>query len=131
MAVKLKSGKKYIFIVSSLLILSFIIYNLLFNIYEIVIKKEPEIIFADTYSQIKIIIQPVNSLGWEIPFRKAGGKFKIIEGRNLITVIFKDEKKGILILKSTGVPGRIEIIVDSEYSLLSSLIKINILPKIV
>ena len=86
-------------------------------------------VFADPSSQITVKIKPINALGWEVPFRRARGRFIITEGRDKVEIINLNEEEGFIILRSLGVVGSVSIIVESEFSLFPSYIKIQLLPK--
>lgn len=98
-----------------------------FNVYGDIIIKQPENLFSDYNSTIKIEVIPVNAFGWKIPFRKSSAEFNFIEGENLVDIIEVDKKNGFIILKSKSIPGKVEISVKSRYSLLPNLVSIEIL----
>jgi hypothetical protein len=128
---KIKNKLVLIIIPLILIIIGFNIYHFLFNIYEVKIVAEPEVIFADLSSEIIIVIKPINALGWEIPFRSVSGKFKIVEGNDIVNIILKDEENGFILLRSKGIDGKVAVYVDSEYSFLPSYIEIQIFPRMV
>lgn len=96
------------------------------NIYGDIIVKYPDNLFADHTSTIKIEAVPINAFGWKIPFRKSLVVFDIIEGENLVDVISKNEKDGFIILRSKGIPGKVEISVKTKFSLFPNLVKAEI-----
>jgi hypothetical protein len=98
-----------------------------FNVYGDIINKQPENLFADYNSTIKIEVIPVNAFGWKIPFRKSSAEFNFIEGEKLVDIVEVDNQNGFIILKSKTDPGRVEISVKSKYSLLPNLVIIEIL----
>lgn len=97
------------------------------NVYGDIIIKSPDNLFADPSSTIKIKVMPVNSFGWHLPFRKSNAEFIFIEGKNLVEIIEEDPKEGFIILRSIGIPGKVEINVKSKFSFLPNLIIIEIL----
>lgn len=96
------------------------------NIYGDVIVKDPENLYADNTSTIIIEAIPINAFGWKIPFRKSWAEFNIIEGENLIDIIQKNDKDGMIILRSRGIPGKVEISVKTKFSLFPNLVKVEI-----
>lgn len=111
-------------LVLSVIALIFAMY--IFNVYGEVIKKDPDNLFADASSTIKIKVVPINALGWEIPFRNSEAEFTIIEGSELVEIIEESNEKSRLILRSLGIPGKIEITVKSKFSLFPNLVIIEI-----
>ena len=125
----MKRGNQiYFLVVIVIIILGLLAYMNIFNIYEVTIRVEPNEIFEDNQSVITITAVPLNSFGKKVPFRDVNAKFEISEGKELVTVLKKDEKKGILILKSTNKTGRVEIIVISDKSLLPTIVDFTIIP---
>jgi len=126
------SNKPFKFIIPVALLtilISLTVYNFIFSIYEVKIITEPDAIFADTSSEVKIMIKPVNALGCVVPFRKARGKFRFLEGSDLVEIILKNENTGLMILRSKGIAGKISLSIISEYSFLPSLVEIKFLTK--
>lgn len=111
--------------VSSLILLFLGMY--VFNVYGDIIKKNPQNLFTDQSSTIKIEVVPINAFGWEIPFRNSKTEFKIIEGEDLIEILNEDNRRGILILRSKGMIGNVEVSVKSQFSLFPTLVSIEIL----
>ncbi|RJP62318.1 MAG: hypothetical protein C4539_18360 [Ignavibacteriales bacterium] len=83
-------------------------------------------LWADDQSEVIINCTPINSFGLKIPFRNSYVIFSIIEGKDLIDILHKDETKGSLLLKSKFEEGKVIIKITSRYSLLPNLIEINI-----
>ncbi|MFO7525773.1 MAG: hypothetical protein R6W68_09990 [Ignavibacteriaceae bacterium] len=123
------SRRKNILIILIPVIVLIVIFLSLYvlNVYGDVIIRDPENLFADHNSIIKIEVVPVNAFGWKIPFRKSRAEFEFIEGENLIEVIEIDNQNGFIKLRSKSEPGRVEISVKSRYSLLPNLVIIEIL----
>ena len=111
-----------------LLIVSLAGYYYIFNIYETVIETSSKSLFADGHSTITITVVPVNALGWKVPFRNVSSNFEIREGRDLVNILYEDKNSGKLILQAKHRTGTISIYVKSKYSLLPSLVEINIVP---
>jgi len=125
-----ESNKKIYFITGIILFsitITFLTYYFIFNIYEVTIKTEPKFLFADQNSKIKIEVIPVNALGWQVPFRKAKSNFEIREGSEFVEIEQLSEDEGLLILRSKGRPGKVGIVITSNYSLLPMYIEIEIL----
>ncbi len=104
-------------------------YYFVFNSYEVEIISIPKVVFAEPSSQITVKIKPINVLGWEVPFRSAGGEFKITEGSDLVEIILINKEEGFITLISKGVVGIVGIYVESEFSLFPSYIEIHFLQK--
>jgi len=112
-----------------LFLAGFILYYFIFNIYEIEVTVSPKIVFADPSCEIQIEIKPINALGWKVPFRTATGKFKIVEGNNIVEIIKVKEDVGMLILRSKGIEGIVGIYIESDFSLFPSYVEVSILSK--
>lgn len=120
--------KNILFILLPVSVLIVIFLSLyVFNVYGDLIIRDPENLYADHNSTIKIEVIPVNAFGWKIPFRKSHAEFEFIEGENLVEIIEIDNQRGFIILRSNSEPGRVEISVKSSYSLLPNLVIIEIL----
>lgn len=125
----MKFIKTFILFFIVLFLAGFILHYFIFSIYEVKIVVKPNEVFADPSSVIKVTANPINAMGWEVPFRTVKAKFKILEGNNLVTIKLVDEENGIILLQSIGTEGKVGIYVDSEYSLFPSYIEVQILPK--
>ncbi|MFB3057697.1 MAG: hypothetical protein ACE1ZQ_11120 [Ignavibacteriaceae bacterium] len=125
----MKFIKTFILFFIVLFLAGFILHYFIFSIYEVKIVVKPNEVFADPSSVIKVTANPINAMGWEVPFRTVKAKFKILEGNNLVTIKLVDEENGIILLQSIGTEGKVGIYVDSEYSLFPSYIVVQILPK--
>ena len=128
--VKRKFTITILFLISALII-AFIINYFFINIYEVIIEKTPEYLYADKNSTIKLEVVPINALGFRSPFRTVKSNFKIVEGNDLIEIIKKDELNGILILRSKGSAGKAAVVIHTGKSLLPSYVEIQILPNTV
>ncbi len=125
----MKFIKTFILFFIVLFLAGFILHYFIFSIYEVKIVVKHKEVFADPSSVIKVTANPINAMGWEVPFRTVKAKFKILEGNNLVTIKLVDEENGIILLQSIGTEGKVGIYVDSEYSLFPSYIEVQILPK--
>jgi hypothetical protein len=114
-----------------LVLAGFTLHYYIFSIYEVNIVVKPKVVFADPSTEIKVTVEPINAMGWDIPFRTVKAKFKILEGDNLVIIKLVDEENGFILLQSIGTEGKVGIYIDSEYSLFPSYIKVQILPKTV
>jgi heme/copper-type cytochrome/quinol oxidase subunit 2 len=98
-----------------------------FNVYGDVVTKQPENLFTDMNSTIKVQVVPINAFGWSLSFRKSKAEFIFIEGKNLVEIVEQNGDEGFIILRSLGVPGKVEINVKSQFSLLPNLVVVEIL----
>ena len=121
--------KVFLLAILILFLAAFILYYFIFNIYEIEVTVRPKIVFADPSREIQIEIKPINALGWKVPFRTAKGKFKIVEGNNIVEIIKVKEDVGMFILRSKGIEGTVGIYIESEFSLFPSYVEIHLLSK--
>lgn len=124
----LNSGKTLILILSISLLIVFLVYHYVFNIYETTVQVEPENLFAGSKSTIRITVLPINALGFKVPFRNIYSKFDITEGKELVNIVKEDNQNGSLSLKAKNGTGKVVVIIHSGYSLLPSLVEINIYP---
>jgi hypothetical protein len=124
-------GQIYFIVIIVFLIIILFGYQYLISIYEVDIRTDPDILYADNNSECIISCVPLNSLGWKVPFRKAKAIFQIREGEDLIEVIQLDEEKGLLRIKAGVKTGTVVIHVRPEKALLPSLVEIRILPNVV
>ena len=115
-----------LFLVS--VIAAFFLYMYVFNIYEVEVSVNPRELFADGKSTLKIEAVPLNSFGKRAPFRNVSAEFNFTEGSDLVSVITRDEKNGVIVLKAKFTPGKVEVMVKPEKSLLPSLVEIQINP---
>ncbi len=114
----------FIFIILVIIILATCVYYFIFNIYEVTYSVRPKHLVADSQSTLSICTIPINALGIQVPFRYAPANFQIVEGRNLIIVIERNNRKGKLILRAKGKSGIVLVQVNSDYSLFPSTITI-------
>jgi hypothetical protein len=120
------NGKKLTIIVSISLILLLIICLYAFNIYETEVDMIPKKLFANGISITNISINPVNALGFKIPFRKISGTFEIVKGKELVDIVNEDDENGRISLRAKNSSGKVVIFIKSQKSFLPSLVEINI-----
>jgi hypothetical protein len=112
-------------------ITAFAVYNYLISIYEVIYQVNPDKLYADGRSEIKITAIPLNGIGSKALFRAAEAEYTIIEGGYLVDILKYDKTTGILILKAKNSTGSVKITAKSSYALLPSLINIKIYPNTV
>ena len=117
-----------VYVLIFLLLLIILSYYFLYNIYGSVIRKEPENLYADSSSEMRIEVVPVNSLGFRALLRSSSASFDIIEGKDLIEIVYFNQAEGILKIRSKGKVGVVGIKIKSEHSLLPDYVEIEILP---
>ena len=118
----------YLVLFLILAITSLWLYMYVFNIYEVNVSVNPGELFADGSSTVKIEAVPLNSFGRRAPCRSVPAKFEITGGKDLVSVISKDEENGIMILKAKFSTGKVEVLIKPEKSLLPSLVEIPVNP---
>ena len=121
--------KKIILIYLSIIVFILLLggYFFLYNIYGSEVKRSAQNLYADTSSEIKIEVIPVNALGKKAWFRKSSATFKIVEGLELIEITERNEESGFIKIRSRGEAGLVGIKIKSEHSLLPEYIEIEIL----
>ncbi len=127
------NSRNSIFLIIILLtaVLAFGIYNYLISIYEVIYTADPPELFADNKSITIISAVPVNALGWKALFRNVDVDFEISQGKELVEIVKQDNPNGRLILKSKNLPGEVQIIAASRFSLLPTLITVKLKPNLV
>ena len=123
-------SRKYLILSIIILIILISCYYYIFNIFETTIQVNPQNLFADNQSTITIEVIPINALAWKVPFRNVTVDFKITEGQDLIKIIYENRDKGIIKLKAENITGKVMVYVKPKYSLLPSIIEINIYPNL-
>jgi hypothetical protein len=91
---------------------------------------EPEKLFADNQSEVRITLIPVNSFGWKALFRNTPAQFEIIEGESLVDVITFNTNEGTMTLKAKWETGKVIIKIKSPHSLLPMIVEIPVHPNI-
>lgn len=122
-----RKGFIYLIITALVLLIALLTWKYYFDVYEVNCVVSKNYLWADNQSEAVISCYPINSFGVKIPFRKSNVVFSILEGKELIDVISKDEVKGTLKLKSKFEEGKVVIKVKSGFSLLPNLVEINIM----
>ena len=110
------------------LVLIFLCYHYLINIYEVRVITEPEALYADNQSTVVVSVVPLNSFGWKALFRTVTAEFEIKEGVSLVETVKVDTKNGKLFLRGKNETGKVTVLVRSEYSLLPTIIEIPVYP---
>lgn len=123
--------KIILIVITLFLILAFAVYNYLINIYEVIYKITPDVLYADGHSEITISVIPLNSLGWKALFREADTDYVITEGVDLVKITKYDKSKGIIKLKVGNQPGVVNITAKSSYALLPTPVSFQIYPNLV
>ncbi len=103
-------------------------YFFLYNIYGSEVRQTPENLFAQTSSEIKIEVVPINAMGKKAWFRISSATFEIIEGIDLIEITEYNKESGFIMIRSKGKAGLVGIKIKSQNSLLPEYIEIEILP---
>lgn len=113
------------YLVLFLIILSALFfYNYVYSIYEIKYQISNQIIYCNSTAEIKAV--GINAMGYEITFRTIRAEYEIIEGQDLVEIIYKDVSKGELKIKALSKSGIVTIRATSPYSLLPAIIEIPI-----
>jgi hypothetical protein len=103
-------------------------YFFLYNIYGSEIRRTPENLFAQTSSEMKIEVIPINAMGKKAWFRKSSADFNVVEGMDLIEITELNKQSGVIKIRSKGKTGLVGIKIKSQHSLLPEYIEIEILP---
>lgn len=116
----------YLFITVFILLLGG--YFFLYNIYGSEVRRTPENLFAQTSSEMKIEVVPINAMGKKAWFRKSSADFVVVEGMNLIEITEYNKETGFIKIRSKGKAGLVGIKIKSQHSLLPEYIEVEILP---
>jgi hypothetical protein len=127
----MRRGKIYLIILLLIFIAGFFSYQYIFSIYEVTYNIKPDRLFADNKSNIIIETVPLNSFGWRAPLRNSPSEFAIIEGAELVEIVYVDKVKGIIKIKAKEKPGKVSITIKPKFSLFPSTIEIIIEPDFV
>ena len=103
-------------------------YFFLYNIYGSEVRRTPENLFAQTSSEMKIEVIPINAMGKKAWFRKSSADFVVVEGMNLIEITEYNKETGFIKIRSKGKAGLVGIKIKSQHSLLPEYIEVEILP---
>lgn len=117
-----------IYILIFFILITTLSYYFLYNIYGDEVRREPRNLFAEPASEIKISVVPINALGWKVILRKSTASFEIIEGKDLIEIIERNDIEGTIKIRSNGKPGIVGIKIKSEHSLFPEYVEIHIIP---
>ncbi len=110
-----------------ILIVGFILWQYIFNIYEVSVKSNKQKIYTDEKSLIKIKAFPLNAWGFRTPLREISADFEIMEGAELVEIVEKTANK--FRLRSKGIPGKVTVKMESNRSLKTTLVEISILQR--
>ncbi|MBK7868638.1 MAG: hypothetical protein IPJ75_17490 [Ignavibacteriales bacterium] len=105
----------------ALIIISFLIFNYYFSIYEVTFGKVPEKVKIG--DSVTISLTPVNGAGTKVPFRTSPFEIKFIEGESTVKVINDKSAEGEFIFKTTS-PGNIKLLVTPKHALKPTLFEI-------
>ncbi len=122
----MRSSKIYLIILLLIVIAGFFVYQNIFSIYEVIYNIHPARLYADNKSDLVIEAIPLNSFGWRAPLRNSPADFTIVEGAELVEIVFIDRLKGIIKIKAKEKPGKVLITIKPKFSLLPSTIEISI-----
>ena len=76
----------------------------MFHTVRINVEMDPPVLKASPFSEMKILLTPLNSMGFRTPFAKINARYEIEEGVNLIEIRNFQEKDKVII-KSKGLEG--------------------------
>jgi hypothetical protein len=122
----MRSGKIYLILILLTLIAALFTYHYIFSIYEVTYKIYPARLYADNKSDLIIESVPLNSFGWRAPLRNSPSEFTIIEGADLVEIVFIDRIKGIIKIKAKERAGKVLITIKPKFSMFPSTIEIFI-----
>lgn len=124
----MRSYNILLIVVLSLIIITLFISQYVTNIYEVTYNVSTYTLYADNSSECKIETEPINGLGYRVPFRNSPTFFEIKIGRELVEIVKNDYDNGILIIRAKDKKGKVEIYCKSIHALLPSVFEIEILP---
>jgi hypothetical protein len=104
-----------------LIIISFLIFNYYFSIYEVTFGKVPEKVKIG--DSVTISLTPINGAGTIVPFRTSPFEIKFIEGESIIKVVDDKSAEGEFIFKTTS-PGNIKLLVTPKHALKPTIFEI-------
>ncbi len=114
----------YYLVIFLIILSALFFYNYVYSIYEIKYEISNQIIFCNSTAEIKAV--GINAMGYEITIRTISAYYEIIEGQDLVEIIYKDVSKGELKIKALSKSGIVTIRATSPYSLLPAIIEIPI-----
>jgi hypothetical protein len=104
-----------------LIIISFLIFNYYFSIYEVTFGKVPEKVKIG--DSVTISLTPINGAGTKVPFRTSPFEIKFIEGESTVKIIDDKSTEGEFIFKTTS-PGNIKLLVTPKHALKPTIFEI-------
>jgi len=116
----------YFLILIFILLSTLFFYNYVYSIYEIKYEISNQIIFCNSNSTTRIKALGINALGYKITFRTISADYEIIEGQDLVEIVYKNLSKGELKIKALHKSGTVTIRATSQYSLLPAIIEIPV-----
>lgn len=118
---------KLIYLIISVVVLmaSLFVWQYILAIYEVRFEVNPQELYADNESFIDIKAVPINSFGFQAPFRVAEISYIIEYGKDLVE-IEENLAEGKLRILSKDKTGSLVITVKSKYSLMPTKIEIII-----
>lgn len=105
----------------ALIIISFLIFNYYFSIYEVTFGKVSERVKIG--DSVTITLTPINGAGKKVPFRTSPFEIKFLEGESIIKVVDDKSAEGEFIFKTTS-PGEIKLLVTPKHALKPSMFDI-------
>lgn len=124
----LKTKKSYIvlYFAISVLIVSFLLWQYVFLIYEVKIELTSNRIKLSENNTVTLIAFPLNSMGKKIPLRDVEINFEIVEGEELVDPLVLNDAERKAVFTPQGKIGTVRIIVDCKYSLSSTKLILEI-----
>lgn len=113
-------------IITLLLLSALFLWLYLFNIYEVKVSVSPKYLLNSDKSKVEIRVIPLNSFGRKAVFRKIKAKYTVEEGEEIIENIIVNSDSNKALIKPNGKLGNIVILVEAEYGLFPSRVKIPI-----
>lgn len=105
----------------ALLIISFLIFNYYFSIYEVTFGSVPKMVKIG--DSVTISLTPVNGAGTKVPLRTSPFEIKFVEGESIIKVVNDKSTEGEFIFKATST-GNIKLLVTPKHALKPTLFEI-------
>ncbi len=104
-----------------LIIISFLLFNYYFSIYEVTFGKVPEKVKIG--DSVTISLTPINGAGTIVPFRTSPFEIKFIEGESILKVVDDKSAEGEFVFKTTS-PGNIKLLVTPKHALKPTMFEI-------
>ncbi|MDP4173629.1 MAG: hypothetical protein Q8933_06655 [Bacteroidota bacterium] len=109
-------------------LLAFLLWQYIFNVYEVSFKVSAQNLYADSKSTVRIEAVPLNAFGIRAPFRRSSCAFELLEGKDLVSITQVFPEKGIIVLQAGDKPGKVVLKIKTRYSLWPALIEISVIP---